>query len=193
LVVLGLDRGRDCGRGHHRGGRLVSRLASRQQAGRGKAAVLTMRKRLSAAAVATCAILGLACSEPGPVALGHVLGGPPTSSTLEAQCRLGVRSAMSPQTFPAPSGGFGAETSFVVVLPQGSTGRLAIDLTARDPAGCVLASGSGGQDVSAGARIDLSIVLSPIGGPCGSGGDGGPLDGSADGEPDGLPPSEVPH
>jgi len=152
-----------------------------------------MRKRLGAAAVAMCAILGLACSEQGPVALVHVLGVPPTATTLEAQFRLGVRSAMSPQTFPAPSGGFGAETSFVVVLPQGSTGRLAIDLTARDPAGCVLASGSGGQDVSAGARIDLSIVLSPIGGPCGTGGDGGPPDGSADGEPDGLPPSEVPH
>jgi|SRR5215831_7182946 len=123
-------------------------------------------------------LVALGCGQQdGPRILVTVLGVPAQTMQLEADFRLGVRTAMAPQIWNAPSGGFGVETSFVVVLPRDATDLFVVTVWARDLAGCAIASGSASRPVMDNARLDLTIALRATAPMCP---DAGARDGSVD-------------
>ncbi|HTM18852.1 MAG TPA: FG-GAP-like repeat-containing protein, partial [Kofleriaceae bacterium] len=92
-------------------------------------------------ALASVLLLAAACGAGHDTVLVTVIDVPPETTALQASFRLDGADAMDPARWPAPADGFANTTSFVVLLPDGTTGQLEVTVVAEDDT-CTAALGS---------------------------------------------------
>jgi len=111
--------------------------------------------RAACVSVVCCAI---ACSNGGEYVVVAVDNLPSGATKLIARSALDEQPAQSAETFAAPSGGFGEETSFALRVASMTRGRLsvAVEAWADD---CAVSSQSGDVTLAAGQmRLDMTLA-----------------------------------
>ncbi len=118
---------------------------------------------LAAVAAGAAVLLPAACKTSRKNVLVRVEGVPPGTRALEAGFTLDGVPALNVEELEAPSGGFSATTTFVVLLPDDATGELGVTVTALDEGRCRFAQGTGLVTLPADT---VTVALTPFGPDC---------------------------